>query len=414
MEKKFRIISIVFIIGCIITYSIRFGYFYFKYNKSSSNNKKAETLSITIQKDNGVVSKGDGLYNNSGELVFKGKKVNNYLIYSNILWRIIRVNNDNSVVLVTDSKLTDLTLEDSLNWLNKTTDNTGIFESKLEDKEKYLVPNTICLDKVTNLNNITCHKKDTKKYVGLLSIGDYLNSKNTDSYINNTDSIWLNNYKDDKNAWVITKGNLASDLITKDHGIKAVITIKNTIGKISGKGTKEDPYVILKSKTKFNSYVKLDNDLYTIYDIDSKNYKLVNTKLINDINSRYFDRYKDDYDLNIKTSIAFYLNNTYFNSLKYKDKLVDCDFYVADYNTSYKDIYNKKVSAKVGLLSIADINLDNSLNNYFLLNKNHKVASYLSDGSALYSNKIRNTVCISKSNKLIGNGTLNNPFTLEG
>ena len=135
MEKKFRIISILFIVGCIIFYGGRFGYFYMKYNKKSSNSSSKEVLAVTIQKK-GIVSSKDGLYNDNGELVFKGEKVDNYLIYSNILWRIVRVNNDNSIVLVTDSKLTDLAYSSDtdsdftksyiMNWLNKNGQNTGI------------------------------------------------------------------------------------------------------------------------------------------------------------------------------------------------------------------------------------------------------------------------------------------------
>ena len=83
MEKKFRLISIFFIVGCFIYYGGRFGYYYMKFNKKSSNSASAEVLANTIQKQ-GIVSKGDGLYNNSGELVFKGTDVDNYLLYSNI------------------------------------------------------------------------------------------------------------------------------------------------------------------------------------------------------------------------------------------------------------------------------------------------------------------------------------------
>ena len=108
MEKKFRRISLIFILGCIIFYGIRFVYFYKKFNQNSSNNKEGEILALTLQKDNGLVSEGEGLYNNEGELIFRGKNVNNYLLYSNILWRIVKVNTDNSVLLITDKPVSNL------------------------------------------------------------------------------------------------------------------------------------------------------------------------------------------------------------------------------------------------------------------------------------------------------------------
>lgn len=429
MEKKFRIISILFIVGCIIFYGGRFGYFYMKYNKKSSNSSSKEVLAITIQKK-GIVSSKDGLYNDNGELVFKGEKVDNYLIYSNILWRIVRVNNDNSIVLVTDSKLTDLAYSSDtdsdftksyiMNWLNKNGQNTGILESKLNKKEEYLTYNTICLDTVDNLNNITCHKKDNSKYVSILGIGDYLNSKVDDSYMNNTDSIWLYNSKKDNKAWYITNGNLSNDKKQSMHGIKAVITLKNTIGSIGGSGTKEDPYLIEKEENNlFNSYVKLGNDLYTVYDIENEKIKLVSTKLVNDVTSRSINYYNKEFNPNNRNSIAYYLNNTYYNKLTYKNSLVDCDYYIGDYNNltkyDYKNIYTKKVTTKVGLLSISDINLNNELNNYFYLNKvDNKIYSFNNSLNVSYStNKIRPTVCIDKNTKLKGNGTKINPFELE-
>lgn len=430
MEKKFRIVSIIFIVGCFIYYGSRFGYYYMKYNKKSSNSNTSEVLGITIQKKNGIVSKGDGLYNNSGELVFKGTEIDNYLLYSNILWRIVRVNNDNSIVLVTDSTLTNLSFSDEnsdymnsyvLDWLNINGNNTGILESKLNNKEKYLTKNNICLDIVDNLNNITCHKKDNSKYVSILGIGDYLNSKNNDSYINNTESIWLYNTKSNKKVWYITNGNLSNDSSSSIHGVKAVITLKNTIGSIGGSGTKKDPYLIEKetNQMSFNSYVKLGNDLYTIYDMDDKVIRLVSNNLINDSTSRSTNYYNRDFNPKINSSIAYYLNNGYYNKLPYKNNLVSCDYYTGDYNIKnnydYKNIYTKKITSKVGLLSMADINLNNELNYYFLLNRvDNKIYSINNSISVNYSiNKVRPTVCISKDSKFKGNGTRLNPFELE-
>lgn len=429
MEKKFRLISIFFIVGCFIYYGGRFGYYYMKFNKKSSNSASAEVLANTIQKQ-GIVSKGDGLYNNSGELVFKGTDVDNYLLYSNIMWRIVKVNTDNSVVLVTDSKISDLAFSDEnsnymksylLDWLNENGQNTGILESKLSNKEKFLTKNTICLDNVDNLNNITCHKKDNSKYVTTLGLGDYLNSKGEDSYLNNTDDFWLYNVKSDKKVWYITNGNLSNDSSSSIHGVKAVITLKNTIGSIGGKGTKENPYLIEKETNTlgFNSYIKLGNDLYSVYDMDQKIIRLVSTKLVKDSTSRSTNYYNRTFNTKDSYSIAYYLNNKYYNGLSYKNNLVDCDFYTGDYNIEknydYKNIYKSKVSAKVGLLSMSDINLNNELNNYFLLNKaDNKIYSVNDSAEMLYSiNTVRPAICISKDTKLKGNGTINNPFMLE-
>lgn len=428
MEKKFRIFSILFIVGCIIFYGVRFSYYYIKFNKNSKNNDDNIILANQIKKQD-IVTKDDGLYNIDGELVYRGKNVDNYLLYSNILFRIVRVNTDNTVTLVTDSKLTDLAFSNNTDfsksyindWLNENDKNTGIFESKLNDKNKYLTTNTICLDQVDDLKNITCRKKDISKFVSIIGIGDYLNSKLEDSYMNNTDSMWLYNTKKDKKVWYIKNGNLSNDLSTSIHGVKAVITLKNSIKSISGSGQKNDPYLIdMNDKIiKFNSYVKLGNDLYNVYDMNDKTIKLVKESLINDSTSRNKTFYNKDFNSKQVGNIANYLNNTYYNKLTYKNILADCEFNIGDLNSKtnydYKNIYTKKVTAKVGLLSLLDINLNNELTEYFYLNKiDNKIYSINDDNLMNYStNKIRPTVCIDSKLKLKGNGTRLNPFTIE-
>ena len=239
--------------------------------------------------------------------------------------------------------------------------------------------------------NITCHKKDNSKYVTTLGLGDYLNSKNEDSYLNNTDDFWLYNVKSDKKVWYITNGNLSNDSSSSIHGVKADITLKNTIGSNGGKGTKENPYLIEKEANtlSFNSYIKLGNDLYSVYDMDQKIIRLVSTKLVKDSTSRSTNYYNRTFNTKDSYSIAYYLNNKYYNSLSYKNNLVNCDFYTGDYNIEknydYKNIYKSKVSAKVGLLSMSDINLNNELNNYFLLNKiDNKIYSVNDSNKASY------------------------------
>ncbi len=423
MEKKFKLISLCFIIGCFLIYGFRFVYFYRKFHKKTSNGSGSEVLAVTIQKQ-GIVSEGDGIYNNSGELIYKGENVNNYLKYSGILWRIVKVNNDNTVVITTDSNISLLSYGGS-NYINsninkflvKSKSQTGIFENKLNNTDKYLSKNTICLDKISDASKILCNSKDNSQKISLLSLADYLNSKNNNkTYLKNNDSFWLSSVKDNQNVWYITKdGNLSYDNNKKLHGVRPVVTLKNTIGSIKGKGTKENPYVVDKqSKLAFNSYVKLGNDLYTVYDMSSDTVKLVNESLVSSDYVRNINYNSEKYDSKIKNTLAYYLNNTYLNKLTYKNKLINCDYYTGDYIDNYKDVLKTKITTKVGMLSVTDINVNTELNNYFYLNKNNNVVIAKTDGKTSDISKVRTTVCISKNEKLKGNGTKTNPFVLEG
>lgn len=412
MEKKFRLISLIFLVSCVVFYGARFGYFYLKFNTNTSK-KIGSSLGLTIQ-SKGVTSKGDGVYSNSGELVFKGTNVNNYVMYSNMLFRIVKVNRDNSVMLVTDSTISELMFDNSKsNYTNSNINDylENVFYTKLNNPKKYLTNNTICEDIITDASNLTCNNKKTSK-VGLISIADYLNSKNEDSYLNNTSSFWLYNPKDSNTSWYISEGNLGNSNIKNIHGVKAVITLKNTVNSIKGNGSKEKPYIIDNNKEiSFNDYVKLGNDLYQIYDIKDS-YYLVNTNLVDDVRNRSVSYYNYKYDIKTPYSLALYLNNYYLNSLSYKDNLVDCELNVGDYKTSYKDIYSEKIKAKIGLLSIGDINTNSDLKNYLLLNRHDDIV--MSKDGEYSTNKIRNTVCISKDSKLKGDGTLKSPYVLEG
>lgn len=423
MEKKFRRISLIFIIGCFIFYGLRFVYYYIKFNKSS-NGGSGKTISNVIQKNNEITTKGDGLYNNDGELVFKGSKVNNYLEYSNILWRIVKVDKDNSIVLITDSVVnslaydkstTDFTKSNINSWLNESEDKTGIFETKLNNRHDYLVPNNICLDNVKDLNKITCRKKDHSKYITLLNVADYLNSKNKDSFINNSDNMWLVNSKDNSKVWYLSNGSISNDTPSSIYGIKPVVTLKNSIDVVSGNGTKEKPYKIEKENKEisFNSYVKLGTDLYKVYDIEKDTVKLVYDGLIDDQQNRYINYNSTEFNPKSNYSVAQYLNYTIYNKLTYKNNLIDCDYYVGDYNNDYKDVYSKKVTTKLGELSAVDVNTDSTNKNYFLLNKHNNVVMAVNDENTSITNKVKYTVCISKTNKLKGNGTEKNPFELE-
>lgn len=429
MEKKFRIISLIFIFGCIFYYAGRFIYYYNKY-AIKEEKKVKETLAITVQKNNGAVSTGDGLYNENGTFVFKGTDVDNYLKYSNIMWRIVKINSDNTITLVSDDVVnslayssisSDFTKSNINDWLNKSTTNTGIFGSVLNSKSKYLTKTSICLDNVLSTSNITCKKVNKDNYISILGLEDYLNSINTKSYMDSLDKVWLYN-SNNNNVWYINNGKVLTASTNKIFGIKPVITLKNNVVKVSGNGTVNNPYTIEKdSKSlKFNSYVKLDNDTYRVIERNPNYTKLALDDVL--VTPKMYNYYSTDYDVNYKYSVAYYLNNEYYNSLKYKNSLVSCDFYNGTYSSiayDYKDTYKNKVTAKVGLIGIADINISDISSDYYYMTPADKSNIYaktingITIKSSINKNNIRPVVCIKNDVKLTGKGTKINPFEIE-
>ena len=91
----FCLISLLFALGVGLYYGGRSFYYY-----SLQNAKKVETantLNGLVLGSNYVQQEGDGLHQNTDGYYFKGKVENNYVRFANRLFRIISINNDESV-----------------------------------------------------------------------------------------------------------------------------------------------------------------------------------------------------------------------------------------------------------------------------------------------------------------------------
>jgi len=99
-QVVFSLLSIVFIIGCCIFYGSRLIKFYKIYNPKDENGKAIELLGNHILNNSSFVYEGEGIYLINGSNIYKGENVNNYIKYSNLLWRILRINEDKSLEIV--------------------------------------------------------------------------------------------------------------------------------------------------------------------------------------------------------------------------------------------------------------------------------------------------------------------------
>ncbi|MEG0994808.1 MAG: hypothetical protein RSE91_02425, partial [Bacilli bacterium] len=153
----FVIISIILLISLCLFVAGRSIYYY----SALREQKKVESniIATNIKNKNELVESGDGLYKEGEEYVFKGKEVNNYLMYANQLFRIMRVMDDNSIKLVAEDNVNTLIFgeekeyKDSnlYQWLNKTDKkDTGVYLNSLNDKEKYLNETSWCMEVLTS------------------------------------------------------------------------------------------------------------------------------------------------------------------------------------------------------------------------------------------------------------------------
>lgn len=177
---------------------------------------------------------------------YKGQVDSNYVQFSGMLWRIINVNSDGSVKLIseditnnlryTEDKYKDSSID---KWLNK------VFLPSITSSS-YLVESDYCVGNINSIEDISnaCSEKITSK-VGLLSIDEYnktlVDGISSISYKNNVNFLLSN--KSNSSITVTNQYRSISSLDTSDiPPIKPVISIKNNVYITSGNGTKDYPY----------------------------------------------------------------------------------------------------------------------------------------------------------------------------
>ena len=188
-QKIFSFISFIFIMVCIFWYGGRAIYFYLDSKKTLK--KENATLARNIITTN-INSNNFKKINSS--YYFQKNANNNYLLYSNILWRIIKITKDNNIVLIADDSITNLAYGKNkkynnsylIKWMNIDDDKyTGILENNLNNTKSYLTKTETCIDNINNIKKITCKKTNKNNYLSLLSVTDYINTGAENSFINN-------------------------------------------------------------------------------------------------------------------------------------------------------------------------------------------------------------------------------------
>lgn len=376
LNKKniFIFISFILIILMFSIYTYRFIHYY-----NLENGKKEividNSLAGKVIENNEIVS-NDGLYYSSGDYIFKGNVDNNYVYYSGMLFRIVKINSDKTMKLVTDDIVNAMVFDDEADyensyirsWLNnQNKDYTGIFYNNLSNPEKYIIDTEFCIDKVDKDDTNKCKEK-IKDKVGLLTYQEYLDAGNYKSYLNINKYWWLINATTDNKIWyVYDKGGINNN--SKDestyysYGVRPVITLNSNINFISGDGTSSNPYIIEEENSiKTGSYIKYNDYVWRVVSKSDSEIKVVMNDYIK-VNDKYVEKSysKTDSSFNSKNyyNIAYYLNNTFYNTLKNKDLIVNGTWYNGKYNIdnayNYTKIYEDSIQAKVGLLNISDM-----------------------------------------------------------
>lgn len=419
----FVIISLIFMLSLIINYSYRLVHYYRIENPHISI--KDNTLSSKIIKEN--KENDTNFVSKDSEYIFKGTATNNYVYYSGHMFRIMKINKDKTIKLITNENVTSLVWGYNTNykdsyinkWLNED------FYNSLVEPNKYVVSSKFCIDEITNKTDI-CNKT-IKTNVGLITYEEYKEALANKSYLNISKYFWtINAYKDNKVWYVFKEGgvnNNSKDSSTyHSYGIRPVINIDSKVEFLSGAGTKEDPYLLENSTgIKTGSYINYSNRIWQVVSNTDKIKLVMNDclKVNNKCLEKSYSANSSSFNKNDYTSLAYYLNNSFYYALN-KKHIVDGTWYIGEYsdNYDYKNILSTKKIAKVGLLNITELFNKNS--SFTITPSNDEMINTINEEGMIYTVKIDEKLKIYPSinidkNIVIkkGNGTLESPFEIE-
>ena len=234
--------------------------------------------------EQGFVTSGDGLYEMNGEKVYRGETVNNYVQLDNTLFRIVKVEANNQILLITANVLDDYSNAYDDRYNSDRGYNSGINDYKVSriktlleeiyagntflsatDKEK-LTSFNLCVakrseDSSDNTNALECADTLENQMIGLLTVSDYLNASLDTNCKMTTDRSCQNyNYLKlkDSDWWLVTSSlaNTYSSYAVRNSGyidsynssntkkIRPVIMLNSNVMIKSGNGSADSPYLL--------------------------------------------------------------------------------------------------------------------------------------------------------------------------
>ena len=222
---------------------------------------------------------------------FTGNPTNNYVLLSNMLYRVYGLDSNNNIILVAAEDVSNVNYTKLNEWLNKYYYNhLNDFTKKLIVKSKY------CNMKITDTTTDTteCSGYTDKVNIFVPSVVDVNKAAaGSENFMKTYTMSWVGNNGDDGKAYITRsffsaenegKSFIAYDT-TYNFGVRPMFTIKGNISAVSGDGSITDPYTFgdstpIKGGEELNNastgeYVNISGDLYRVIDVDNGYTKVV-------------------------------------------------------------------------------------------------------------------------------------------
>ena len=231
-----------------------------------------------------VVTSGDGLYEDTyekGRYFYKGKNVNNYIIFNNEVWRIISIESDKTIKIMRDASIGNRKWDDPTlnNWTRPASLNTYLNGSYLtgtlnSTAQSQIVAKDWSIGEVaindTSLSS-SIEDENSSKWngkVALITSSEYIRSNSNQSSCGNMNQLWnsttCNNttwmYNSSISNWwtlspnagysgtvfsVGSSGNFGYSFTnTTDRPVRPAVYLSSSVQIIGGNGSSETPYQI--------------------------------------------------------------------------------------------------------------------------------------------------------------------------
>lgn len=213
-----------------------------------------------------IVTSGDGLYKAQGDTItldskptfyFKGKNVNNYLKIGSDIFRIVRINEDETIRIVAASSNGATVFSRSGSSTLPTSDYGSTvggqaydLYSRLSQNNAIFVDGKFCVDTQTSpVSSFRCSNPVLRRY-GLITLNEFYNAGGKDSYLFTGNTFWTitpaSNTEINIIYWTEYNGSIyltrsASDGIPETY---PVFNLNEDVRVSKGSGTSSDPYII--------------------------------------------------------------------------------------------------------------------------------------------------------------------------
>lgn len=438
-------LNVLVLLLIIAFYGTRMIKYYLKENGKSNNKDNTVLLVDTVLKKQSYVDLTKGLIfdEEKNEYRYIGDVDDNYLEYSGIVYRIIGIDKDNNIKVISDKSVTMMYsgLEKGYDksyvnkWLNYDKDVTGsgVYENNINESVNFLASTYYCEDIIDDIKNITCDKNSTNYKISLLSLYDYYKAGGKSSFLNNGETFYLGTLnKDNHNYYITSDGEVSiNEISTRTYAVRPVITISSNSVLLSGKGTKDDPYKILEIKPStleeatINTYVSFSNQVFKVIDNSTDATKVALNGVIKENDTDVVKSFggKNNKYSNSKNTVGYYLNNTYLKTLDSKN-IIKSDWYIGALsldNLDYTNEKNTKINLSVGMLSLGDMFVGD-INNVFTLSRgieSDQIINVINEDGNFYGDfitskyNVRPSLYLNNELKITGgNGTFDAPYEL--